>query len=95
MIEYIHGAIKATAGEDISIVAEITAETGETITEDCNLHIFDKNKQMIVEVKGTFNDNEWSFTIPATATKGLYGRYMYCIGHKKSSLCFKQPIYFA
>lgn len=94
MIEYIHGAIKATAGEEIDIIAEITADTGEAITEDCELHIFDKDKNMIVAAKGTFSNDEWTFTIPAEATKGLEGRYMYCIGHKSSSLCFKQPIYF-
>ncbi len=94
MIEYIHGAIKATAGEEIDIVAEITADTGEAITEDCELHIFDKGKNMITASQGVYNGEEWRFTIPAEATKGLEGRYMYCIGYKKSSLCFKQPIYF-
>jgi hypothetical protein len=94
MIEYIHGAIKASAGQDIDVVAEITTQTGEAITEDCKLHIFDKNNKMICEVKGVYAYEEWTFTIPAEATKGRSGRHMYCFGYKGSSLCFKQPIYF-
>jgi hypothetical protein len=94
MIEYISGAIKANAGENITITAEITNESGEEITEDCQLHIFDNNKTMLLESNGTYQDGEWSFLIPAEATKELSGRYFYCIGHKGTSLCFKQPIYF-
>lgn len=93
MIEYIYNAIRATAGQDITLPAEITTETGEDITEDCQLHIF-KDKEMIIAVDGIYKEGEWAFTIPAEKTKDLYGRYFYCIGHKGSSLCFKQPIYF-
>ena len=93
MIEYIYDAIRISAGQDVTLIAEITDESGEDITEDCELHIF-KGEEMIIEVAGTYKDDEWHFIIPAEKTKGLRGRHFYCIGHRGSSLCFKQPVYF-
>jgi hypothetical protein len=93
MIEYLYNAIRAAAGQNITLSAEITDNNGEDITEDCQLHIFN-DKEMIIEVDGIYQDGEWTFPVSGEATKGLYGRYFYCIGHKESSLCFKQPIYF-
>ena len=95
MIEYLYNAIRATAGQDITVVAEITNDTEIPITEGCHIMLFDPEKEMIGTFDGEYDikDNEWSFTIPAETTKGLSGRYWYSIYHYDNSLCFKEPIY--
>ena len=92
MIEYLYDAIRATAGEDIVIAAEITDNDGSYIREACQLMLYD-NEDLITTVDGQIIDNIWYFTIPAKATTGLTGRYFYCISHYSSSIAFKQPIY--
>lgn len=91
MIEYLYDAIRATAGTDITIAAEITEDNGDNITENCHLvlHIGDVMKAF----KGELKDGVWEFIIPAEITKGLTGRYWYCIKRNDTMLCFKQPIY--
>lgn len=42
---------------------------------------------------GEYKDELWYFTIPAEATKGLQGRYWYCLYRDGDTLCFKEPIY--
>lgn len=90
MIEYLYDAIRATAGTDITIAAEVE-DNGEAIKEDCTLvlHINDK----MLEFNGEYAEDIWEFTIPAAATSGLNGRYWYCIKRNGTMLCFKQPIY--
>jgi hypothetical protein len=95
MVEYLYNAIRATAGNEITISAVITNENNN-ITENCCLWLHDKDKDtMLAEINGIYNGEEWTFTIPAEVTKGLKGRYWYCIRHGDNSLCFKQPMYLA
>lgn len=93
MVEYLLNAIRASAGEDITIVASV-AENGESIAAGCGfmLHIADDN---IVMVDGAYDVEEglWYFTIPAEKTKGLKGRYSYCLCKNGQSLCFREPFY--
>lgn len=95
MIEYLHNAIRATSGEDIEIMADITTKTGEPITEGCHLMLYDKDKEaLVVTIDGEYLEGtEWLFNIPAEITKGLYGRYWYCVCHHEDKLCFKEPVY--
>lgn len=92
MIEYLYDAIRATAGEAITIAAEITNENGDCITEQCGLMLSDDNG-LIVKVNGSLVNDTWNFIISAEATANLHGRYWYCICKNNKSLCFKQPIY--
>lgn len=95
MIEYLYNAIRATAGQDITISAAITDDDGNILTEGCHIMFFDPDKELIATFDGEFNEeiNEWSFTIPAETTEGLNGRYWYCICYFNANLCFKEPIY--
>lgn len=94
MIEYIHNAVMTSAGEEITITAKVINELGEVI-DGCHLSLFDNNDATIVSTTGITTDDITQFTVPAEATKGLKGRYWYCIcGHDNTSYCFKQPIYF-
>lgn len=91
MIEYLFNSIRATAGEDITVIANIRQD-GEPITEGCGfmLHIDEEN---VVMVNGEFTNDLWNFTIPADVTKGLKGRYSYCLCKDGQTLCFKEPFY--
>lgn len=96
MIEYLYDAIRAVAGQPIGIAASISNDdTGEPITNDCNLVLHDKNGEMIYKAKGEYlaEIDTWHFELPASATTDLSGRYWYCIQHSGSNLCFKNPIY--
>lgn len=92
MIEYLHDAIRATAGEEICICAEITDNKGTAITENCHIMLYD-SLSLLVTVMGVYDGEVWYFDIPADITAGLKGRYWYCICADNTSLCFKQPIY--
>ena len=93
MIEYLHNAIRATAGTSIAITAEITDSSGLPIEEDCELWLHDSDS-MLAEVPGTYlGEGEWTFQISPSITEGLCGRYWYCIRHSGDMLCFKEPIY--
>lgn len=92
MVEYLYDAIRATAGQDIPVVAKITDEEGTIIAEGCGLMLHDENA-MIAKINGAFDGEQWIFTIPADMTEGKHGRYWYCICHHDMNLCFKQPIY--
>ena len=95
MIEYLYNAIRCTAGQYVGITSIITDEQGFDIKEDCKLMLH-SNTEMLGTVDGVYKENEgfWEFLIPAELTKGLKGRHWYCICHKDSNLCFKEPIYF-
>lgn len=93
MIEYLYNAIRATAGEDITISAKITDEIGEPISIGCHLNLYDDNGQ-IAKIDGECIDGLYEFTIPAETTTNLHGRYWYCMCDEKHiKLQFKQPIY--
>lgn len=91
MVEYLLNAIRANAGEDISVIASIS-EDGIPVNEGCDfmLHI-DDNSMVVVD--GEYQDGYWHFTIPAAATKDLKGRYSYCLRRDGKTLCFKEPFY--
>ena len=93
MIEYIHDAIRATAGNTLAIAAEITDDSGNQVIAGCAMMIFN-NEELIITADGEYLEEQWIFTIPAEATKNLKGRYSYCICQENTKLCFKQPIYF-
>ena len=92
MIEYLDTAIRATAGEDICICAEITDSENNPVTENCHIMLYD-NLSLLATINGVFDGELWSFDIPANTTAGLKGRYWYCICADMESLCFKQPLY--
>jgi hypothetical protein len=93
MIEYLFNAIRATAGKELSLAAKITSESGAVITEGCYVHISAEDGSHVAKIDGSLVDNVWQFNIPADATKGLKGRYWYCICTADADLCFKQPMY--
>lgn len=94
MIEYLHNAIRATTGEDISIAAVITNEDGTAIADSFHLGLYD-GEEKIGEFEGFDNGEAYEFTIPADFSNNLRGRYFYCIcDDEHKSYCFKQPIYF-
>lgn len=94
MVEYLLNAIRATAGEDATIIANI-AEDGVDITTGCGimLHI-DESKVLHFEGEYDTESELWFFTIPGDVSKGLEGRYFYCLCKDNNTLCFKEPIYF-
>lgn len=93
MIEYLYDAIRAVAGQEISVSAVITDDSGAVISEGCKfvLHIGDE----MLAFDGIYipDIQSWQFTIPAETTKGLSGRYSYCIQKDDNNLCFKTPFY--
>lgn len=94
MIEYLYDAIRAVAGQDINVSAIITDDSGAVIADGCKLVIHLSEDEMIV-FDGVYvaDINTWQFTIPAEATKGMRGRYSYCIQRDGNNLCFKTPFY--
>jgi hypothetical protein len=94
MVEYLHDAIRATAGQEITISAKITDDNEAIIKDSCGLMLYD-GEDMLVMVNGFYYEDteQIQFTIPAEVTKGLKGRYWYCFCQNGKSLCFKQPIY--
>lgn len=94
MIEYLYDAIRAVAGQEIAVAAVITDDDGYYITEDCSFTIHTDEGELY-STPGYYvgETSEWLFNVPAVVTKGLKGRYWYCIRHKGSNICFKQPLY--
>ena len=94
MIEYLHNAIRATAGEDITVSAKITDENGLPITTGFHLSLYSDNERLD-SFSGKYSSGVWEFTIAADATTDLRGRYWYCIcsDNTHEKLNFKQPIY--
>ncbi len=93
MIEYLYDCVKAVAGEDINICAQITDADGKDITSGCSLLFIDKDFKTIAEYAGTYADGEWTFTIPAAVTQNMDGRHWYRIKYKDDSLSFTRPLY--
>jgi hypothetical protein len=93
MIEYLYDAIRAVAGQDITVAAKVSDDSGNLITDGCAfvLHLDDD----MFSVDGAYYEdvNTWQFTVPAEITKGYSGRYSYCIMRNGENLCFKTPIY--
>lgn len=92
MVEYLYNCIRATAGQDALIVANI-AEDGEDITAGMSLMLHDEDKEMIITVNGEYVDGLWNFTIPADATRGREGKHWYCLQRDGINVCFHEPIY--
>ena len=94
MVEYILDVIRATAGQDIEVAVKVKDENGNPVKENCGLMLHSKEK-LLETIVGTYIEEEelWLFTIPAAATKGLKGRYYYCVMQGDKSLCFKKPLY--
>lgn len=93
MIEYLYNAIRATAGEDITISAIVKDEAGNDITSGCHLNLYNDEERMS-SFDGVYIAGCWEFTIPAAETANLSGRYWYCLcSQEHSKLNFKQPIY--
>ena len=93
MIEYLYNAIRASAGRDLAITAQITDAEGNPVVEGCSLMLH-SDEEHLVEAEGVYLGDQWLFEVPATATKNLMGRYGYCICQADNDVCFKQPIYF-
>ena len=94
MVEYLYNAIRATAGQEITIAANVTDESGVTIDNGCCL-MFHGDNDKTVSVNGEYVEtlDLWTFTIEPEITEGLKGRYWYCIQRNGANLCFKEPIY--
>lgn len=93
MTEILYNAIKAVAGEDINIIADITDAEGIDITSGCSIAFLDKDYSIIAEYDGTYKNGEWTFNIPAAVTTDLKGRYWYSIKFDGGALSFAAPIY--
>ena len=96
MVEYLHDAIRATAGTNIIIQARVLDEFGNQVKENVSLVIHDKEdtKMHLIEALGYDAGDALIFEIPAEITKEYKGRYWYCIKHEDEQMCFLQPIYF-
>lgn len=94
MIEYLHNAIRATAGSDITVTA-IVADNDTPITENCHIMLFDRDSVLLETLDGSYDaeNGVWYFTIPGELTKEKRGRHWYRICTPVESLCFKQPLY--
>lgn len=85
--------IRATAGEDICIVAKASDALGNEFAG--TMFCLFNEKEKILVVDGIVNGKLWEFHIPAEATAKLKGRYWYSVcDDTDTSLCFKNPIYF-
>ena len=93
MTEFLYNAIKAVAGEDINIGAQITDVDGNNTTSECSIVFIDKDFSTIGEYDCVYSDSAWTFTIQAEVTKGFEGRYWYRIKFKDESLSCAAPIY--
>lgn len=91
MIEVLYDAIKAIAGQEINISVVIE----DADVDNATLVIYNPEGEVIAQALGAFVEEfgTWGFTIPADATKGLSGKYSYCIQSDGKNLCFKQPLY--
>lgn len=92
MVEYLYDAIKVSAGSNAVISAKVSTDDGIPITEECKLIIHLNHSHLAFD--GECVDDIWYFSIPASMTEALKGRYEYCFKHNDEQLCFKQPIYF-
>lgn len=94
MVEYLHNAIRATAGDDITVAA-IIAENDIPVTEGCHIMLYSKDSELLETVNGSYDaeNGVWYFTIPGILTKEKRGRHWYRICSPVESLCFKQPLY--
>lgn len=90
MIEYLHRAVKATAGKEVVITAKIL---DDNITTDCKLCLYDDKKEINTFDNYYDMDNETLyFILPADAFPHT-GRYFYTICHYGASITNKEPLY--
>lgn len=96
MVEYLYDTIRAVSGQEIKINAYITDENENIISEGCYFVLHDgTGNEMLLRKNGNYVSESlcWEFLLAPEETKGLNGKYFYCIQHEDSNLCFKQPIY--
>ena len=95
MIEYIENVIRATAGENLCLIAKVTDALGNNL-EACSFCLFnDENKLFMISGIRSQEHGVWEFYVPANATANLKGRHWYAVcDENDTSLCFKNPIYF-
>jgi len=95
LIEYIWDVIRAVAGQECCVTAEITDELNEPITEGCCLVLHDEEDNMLFSVDGIYSAESglWEFTISGELSEGLKGKYKYCIQHNGVNMCFTEPFY--
>lgn len=95
MIEYLHNAIRAIAGQEESVYAFFANNDGTFISEGVAFMLHGPDGEMVAAVEGNFNaeTGQWTFNVPAEATKGRKGRHWYCFQHDHKNLCFLQPYY--
>jgi hypothetical protein len=89
MIEYLHDAIRATAGTELNIITRITEDNKAVDGVELVLHL----GTIEVIAEGFQDGDAYIFTVPAEITKGYTGRFWYCFRREGEMLCFKQPIY--
>lgn len=96
MVEYLHDAIKASAGSDIYIQARVLDEFGNEVKENVFFILHDKEdvSKHILEAEASDGGDACIFEIPAEITKEFKGRYWYSIKHGNEQLSFLQPMYF-
>ena len=90
MIEYLHDAIRASAGTELNIVTRIVQDN-QAVDGVCFVLHLDDEHMFVAE--GIQDGEAYQFIIPAEVTSGLSGRYWYCFQRENEMLCFKQPIY--
>jgi len=95
MIEYLHNAIRAVAGQEAEVQAFFANTDGSFMSENVAFMLHGPDGEMIAAVEGNFNaeTGQWTFNVPAEATKGRKGRHWYCFQHNHTNLCFLQPYY--
>ncbi len=95
-LEYLYDCVRATAGEGVDITATITDADGSVVKDGCSLALYDSYGATIANVDGQYIEEtkSWQFSIPASATAKLSGRYFYCVFRNHISMNFQTPIYF-
>lgn len=91
MIEVYYDVIKAVAGQQIDVTVDIEGE----VEGGCQMVIHNAANDIVAATEGSYIEevDMWHFTFPADATKGLEGRFWYCVQNDGQNLCFKQPMY--
>ena len=95
MIEYLHTAIRAVAGQTATVYAFFANDDGSFVSDGVVFMLHDQDGSHLAHVDGSFNaeTGQWTFDVPAEATAGRKGRHWYCFQHDNANLCFLQPDY--
>lgn len=96
MIEYLHNAIRATAGTNVVVIARLADGDGVPITSGAHFMLFEEDATtLLATIDGDYNssDDIWEFILDAELTSGRCGKHWYRICIEGEPLCFKQPFY--